>query len=213
MQTTSKLMNQNEASRLHGYFKMKALHKVVFVLLLAMTALVACTNKKTVFIPAESSIEKGSVVYVYRPSKTTNVMQIPKVSITGAIQFAIASDEYKMLYLKPGKHAVRLHEIKGNTAAVDHELMVHKGQVHYLRVDAEMKFEVGQGYQPYQRSFGLTEVSSELAKVEIAGVKDMDGRKVKRGQKVKQAGSSTDEVVEEEEATFSVDRTLNPFNH
>ena len=207
----SKLMNQNEASRLHGCFKMNTLQKVV--LFLAMITLVACNSKKMVFVPVEPSAEEGSVLYVYRPSKTTNVMQIPKVSVSGAKQFAIASDEYKLIFLKPGKHAVRLHEIKGSTAAVDHELMIAKGQVHYLRVDASMKFEAGQNYKPYQRSFGLTEVSPELAKEEIAGVKDMDGRKVKRGQKVSQAGSSRDEVVEEEEATFSVDRTLNPFNH
>jgi len=173
--------------------------------------LAGCVGNKKTFIAVEPSVEKGSVVYVYRPSKTVNVMQIPKVSITGAKQFAIASDEYKLLYLMPGKHAVKLHAIKGNTAAVEHELVVFKGRIHYLRVDASMKFEVGQTYQPYQRSFGLTEVSPELAKVEIASAKDMDGRKVKRSQQVKQANSA-DEVVEEDDATFSVDKTSNPFS-
>lgn len=201
-------MSQSEASRLHGCFKMNAPHKVVFVLLLAMAVLVACNNKKIVFVPIEPSAEKGSVLYVYRPSKTSNVMQIPKMSITSVKTFEISSGEYKQFYLSPGKYAVKLHAIKDSTEAVEHELLIEETQVYFLRVDASMKFEVGQSYQPYQRKFGLTEVSPEMARAEIGGTKDMDVRSKK-----KKRTDASGEVVEEDEATFSVDRTLNPFNH
>lgn len=191
----------------------QSLRKTFLVFIIATTALVACVNKKTIFTPAEPSAEKGSVLYVYRPSKTTNVMQTPKLSIAGVKTFEISSGEYRQLYLMPGKYAVKLHAIKDSTRAVEHELLVAKDRIHYLRVDASMKFEMGQTYQPYQRKFGLTEVAPELARVEIGSLKDMDGGATERRKKLAGSNVTGGEGIEEEDATFSVGKTSNPFSH
>lgn len=153
--------------------------------------------------------EKGSAVYVYRPAKMANVMLTPDLYIAGVEKIEIASGTYKKVYLEPGVYAVRLQAIEGNTEAVNHELEIIKGRVHYLRVDALMKVDAGQqGYQPYKRKFELKNVSAKKAKQEIAKCRNMDSVK-----KRKPVSSSEGENNNEDGASFSVDKTLNPFSH
>lgn len=175
----------------------------VCVLLLA-----GCMGNKKIFVPVEPSAEKGSVVYIYRPAKVSNVMLTPKVSIAGIKIFGISNGEYKQLYLLPGQHVIKLAATEGNTSAVEHALEVVEGRVHYLRVDASMKLEFGQTYQPYQRKFELLEVLPEKAVAEIMACADMDAQ-VKQEKPV---ASVEGDQPEEGEATFSVDKTANPFS-
>lgn len=177
------------------------------VFILFGSVLFACAGAKKVFVPVEPSAEKGSVLYVYRPAKAANVMLTPKLGIAGVEKFELASGDYKQLYLAPGKHVIKLEAIKGNTPEFVLELDVVKAHVHYLQVDASMKFEVGQSYQPYQRKFALKQVTAEVAMDEIAGCKNID-------ETVKPKSSAMTETDSSEDgAGFSVDKTLNPFSH
>lgn len=176
-------------------------------ILFLLVFLVACSTNKVLFVPVSTSAEKGSVLYIYRPAKVANVMLNPDVSIAGIKTFAISNGGFKQLYLSPGKHVIKLATTEGNTPAVEHELSVVEGQVHYLRVDASMKLEVGQSYQPYKRKFELLDVSAKTAVDEISNCNDMDA-----GEKKNKLTTSVEDD-ESEEATFSVDKTANPFSH
>ena len=182
-------------------------HQLSQFIFFASLFLVGCAGHQSVFVPVAASAESGSVVYIYRPAKTANVMLTPDVIIEGVKSFGISSGDYKQLYLTPGKHVIRLAATDGNTPVVEHDLEVAREQVHYLRVDASMKLEFGQTYQPYQRKFALIEVSAEKAVTEIASCVDMDDH-VRKKKPADAAASQT----EENEATFSVDKTANPFS-
>ncbi|MES0327156.1 MAG: DUF2846 domain-containing protein [Gammaproteobacteria bacterium] len=177
------------------------------MVLAVLVFLVACSSNKVLFVPVLASAEKGSVVYIYRPIKAANVMLTPDVSIAGIKTFAMSNGDYKQLYLSPGQHAIKLAAIEGNTPAVEHVLKVVEGRVHYLRVDASMKLEFGQSYQPYKRKFELLNVIANTAVAEISDCTDMDA-----GEKQKKSAASV-EAGDSEEATFSVDKTTNPFSH
>ena len=199
----------------------------ILFLMLMVSFVVACMSNKTVFVPVgpESTIDKhaadkrttnkkpaknnGSVVYVYRPTKIANVMLTPDLSIAGVEKIAMANGVYKKIYMSPGVYAVRLQEIEGSTESVEHELKVTRGQVYYLRVDASMKLDTGaQGYQPYKRKFELKNVPSKQAKKEIVHCKDMDAVK-----KRKPVARSENGNADGDDASFSVDKTQNPFSH
>ena len=178
------------------------------VFLLLSGVLFGCAANKKVFVPVELTAEKGSVVYIYRPTKAANVMLTPEVIVTGIKTFGISSGDYKQFYLSPGHKLIKLAATAGNTPAVEYALEVVEGQVHYLRVDASMKLEFGQSYQPYKRKFELLEVLAEKAVTEIVACSDMDAR-VKQKKMVTPVGES---LSEQEAATFSVDKTANPFS-
>jgi len=176
--------------------------------LVLLVLLVSCSTNKKLFVPVLASAEKGSVVYLYRPAKAANVMLTPEVAITGIKTFGIASGDYKQFYLPAGRHVINLAATAGNTPAVEYVLEVVEGRVHYLRVDASMKLEFGQTYQPYKRKFELLEVLAEKAVTEIAACDDMDA-----DEKQKKTVVSDEAVLPvEDEAVFSVDKTANPFS-
>ena len=177
------------------------------IMILVGGVLIGCAGSQKVFVPVEPSAENGSVVYIYRPIKAANVMLTPDVSIAGIKTFAMSNGDYKQLYLSPGQHAIKLAAIEGNTPAVEHVLKVVEGRVHYLRVDASMKLEFGQSYQPYKRKFELLNVIANTAVAEISDCIDMDA-----GEKQKKSAASV-EAGDSEETTFSVDKTANPFSH
>ena len=201
---------------------MIALRKNLLLMLLLM--IVGCASNKEIFEPVKLDVasnkavdgkgtikkdsgKESSVVYVYRPSKIANVMLTPDLSIPGVKKIAMANGVYKRVYLSSGVYAVRLHEIKGNTEAVEYELVMKKGKVSYLRVDASMKFEAGQSYQPYQRKFKLTNVTAKQAKLELAKCKDIDTLDNK-----KLVTTSEDGSASENSEGFSVKKTQNPFS-
>lgn len=173
------------------------------------TLLIGCATGPSVFVPVSPSAENASVVYIYRPSKTANVMLSPAVSTAGSKSFEMKNGKYKRLTLSPGKHTVRLAATAGNTPAVEYDLEVAEQQIYYLRVDASLKLGLGEGYQPYRRKFELVAVPAEKAHVEIAACTDMDGR-----DKQKSAATEVDDKARGagDEAVFSVDKTTNPFS-
>ena len=153
--------------------------------------------------------EKGAVVYIYRPAKVANVMLTPDISIAGVEKIAMANGSYKRVSLSPGVYAVRLQAIEGVTEQVEHELEIIKGMVHYLRVDASMRLDVGQqSYRPYKRKFELNNVLAKKAKQEIAACNNLDA--VKKGKPVNRTEGGS---ANGDDASFSVDKTQNPFSH
>lgn len=174
--------------------------------------LAGCASQPPVFVAASALAENASVVYIYRPAKAANVMLSPAVSIAGVKTFRISSGEYKQLELPPGRHVISLAATEGNTPAVVHDLEVVAQQVSFLRVEALMKMQVGQSYQPYQRRFELQAVAAEKALTEIAACADMDGREPQRKSAVTAADDAGNDGGEDNEAVFSVDKTANPFS-
>ncbi|MCW8924145.1 MAG: DUF2846 domain-containing protein [Gammaproteobacteria bacterium] len=220
-------MSRNVASRRHGCSNEVVLmvnwKRFLFLILLA-GFVVACDVGKKISVPVESveseravknrsanklavkkaMNKKKSVVYVYRPARVANVMLVPDLNIAGVEKMVMGNGSCRKVYLPPGTYAVRLQAIKGNTEAVEHELKVVKGKASYLRVDASMKFEVGQTYQPYQRRFELTDVPAKQARSEISACAEADVvEKKKPGGKAEK----------KDDASFSVDKTQNPFSH
>lgn len=174
--------------------------------------LAGCVGNKKIFVPVSPSDEKGSVVYIYRPAKAANVMLTPDVSVAGIKTFGIKNGEYKQLYLLPGQHVIKLAATEGNTPAVKHDLEVAKEGVYYLRVDASMKLEFGQTYQPYKRKFELQEMLAKDAITEISACADMDAQVKLKKPVIAVEVNDGDEVNDEPEASFSVDKTSNPFS-
>jgi hypothetical protein len=195
----------------------------VFFLVLLVSFVAACNSGKKAFVPVEPEssidkeltptdkelIEKGSVVYVYRPARMANVMLSPDISIAGVDKITMVNGSYKRVYLSPGVYAVRLQAIEGVTEQVEHDLEIIKGQIHYLRVDASMKVDAGQqSYQPYKRKFELKNVPAKKAKLEMDSCTNLDV-----ANKRKQTNSSKGGNANEDDAGFSVDKTQNPFSH
>ncbi len=192
--------------------------RFLFLMLLA-SFVVACNPGKKVSAPVEpvepeqivgnrpvnkSAVKNGSVVYVYRPAKVANAMLVPDLSIAGVEKIAMGNGTCRKVYLSPGLYAVRLHEIKGNTDAVERELKMVKDRASYLRVDASMKFEVGQTYQPYQRKFELKDVPPKQALSEMSACEEL---------KAVGKQKSESESIKGDDAVFSIDKTQNPFSH
>lgn len=171
--------------------------------------LVGCAAGPSVFVPVAPSAENASVVYIYRPAKTANIMLSPAVSVAGNKSFEMKNGQYKRLTLTPGKYIVKLAATEGNTPAVEHDLEVAKAQIYYLRVEASLKLGIGEGYQPYRRKFELLTVPAEKAHLEIAACTDMDG-----WDKEKKAKADADDKASGagDEAVFSVEKTANPFS-
>lgn len=171
--------------------------------------LVGCAAGPAVFVPVAASAENASVVYIYRPAKSANMMLSPAVSVAGSRSFEMKNGQYKRLALSPGKHTVRLAATAGNTPAVEYDLAITEPRIYYLRVEASLKLGHGEGYQPYRRKFELLTVPAEKAHVEIAACTDMDGR-----DKQKRAATEVDDKARGagDEAVFSVGKTANPFS-
>ena len=167
----------------------------IFVLLTAS----ACSNKATTFVAAPEDADRGSVVYIYRPSSTTNFMMSPKVIIDGNEKFQIGSGDYRYVYLQPGDHMIGLDPTDQYFTDPAKTLSVENGKSYYLRVETSLKFEPD---RMNTRRFWMdlvdeTNAISEIAETEYAGPKQQSA-----GQQ-SETGQGGDQ--------FSVDKTQNPF--
>ncbi len=181
-------------------YSKRRLHIVRQIVFMSAVLLVtACSNKASTFVPAPQDMGKGSVVYIYRPSSSTNFMMSPKVVIDGNEKFKIGSGDYRYVYLQSGKHALGLNPTDQYITDAALELAVEADKSYYLRVKTLLKFEPD---TMNTRKFWMEQVAEKQALKEI-GDTDYSGP-------VQQ--SITDPVKDTGNSEgFSIDKTQDPF--
>ena len=167
---------------------------------LAVLMLAACSNKASTFVAAPQDAEQGSVVYIYRPSSSTNFMMSPKVVIDDSEKFKIGSGDYRYVYLQTGQHTVGLNPTDQYVTDAAVTINVEAGQSYYLRVKTSLKFETD---KMNTRKFWIDVVAEKEALAEI-GSTDYSGPELQPS-----AGPETE--GHEDKAGFSVDKTQDPF--
>jgi hypothetical protein len=174
------------------------LQSITFLLTVLMFA--GCSNNESTFVAAAQDADKGSVVYVYRPSSSTNFMMSPKVVIDGNEKFNIGSGDYAYVYLQSGKHTVGLNPTDQYITDAAVTIIVEAGKSYYLRVNTSLKFEPE---KMNTRKFWIDVVAEQEALTEI-GSTEYSGPKV-------QQSSAVQTDAHEDKAGFSVDKTQDPF--
>ncbi len=159
----------------------------------------ACSNKASTFVPAPQDADKGSTVYIYRPSSSTNFMMSPKVVIDDNEKFKIGSGDYRYVYLRAGKHLLGLNPTDQYITDAALELTVETDKSYYLRVNTSLKFEPD---TMNTRRFWIEQVTEVQALKEI-GDTEYSGP-------MQQTIAGQDEDADTEEG-FSVDKTRDPF--
>ncbi len=175
--------------------------KRFFTVLLAssLCLFAACSNNSKGFVAAPQDVDKGSVVYVYRPSSSSNFMYSPKVAVDDNEKFSIGSGDYRYMYLPEGKHTVVINPTGQYETKSPVEIQVEPGKSYYLRVSTSLKFEKE---QMNTRLFWIEQVAEQEALTEIAKT-DYAGPKSAAAEK----GASK----AEEPDGFSVGKTQDPF--
>lgn len=186
---------------------MVVLKKVALIVLLLSIS--ACTASKKSFEVSEPSLEKGSVVYLYRPHDVSNIILKSEIDIDGENAQALSSGEYRQIYLQPGEHLVNLLAVEGYTSAEQLVLNVEPGSVHYLRLSSSLSMETGVRYSAYKRKFELEEVTPSQALKKLASCRDVEAL-------ASNENSTTDavetKVQDSADSRFSLDKTRNPFS-
>ena len=186
---------------------MAVLNKLVYVFI--CFSISACSTANKTFVIPESTLDKGSVVYLYRPYNVSNILLKPEISIDDSIAVQLNNGEYHQLYLQPGEHIVSMLPIEGYTQASQLRLDVKPASVHYLRLASSLSMETGVRYSAFKREFDITEISSELALVQLGSCRDANARSVDNAG-VKKIVESTDNEVTG--SRFSLEKTRNPFS-
>ena len=169
-------------------------------LLLAVLMIAACSNKASTFVAAPQDADQGSIVYIYRPSSSTNFMMSPKVVIDDSEKFKIGSGDYRYVYLPTGQHTVGLNPTDQYITDAAVTINVEAGQSYYLRVKTSLKFEAD---KMNTRKFWIDAVAEKEALAEI-GSTEYSGSKL-------QSSSELEADGHEDKAGFSVDKTQDPF--
>lgn len=161
----------------------------------------ACSNNQAVFVPAPQDADKGSLVYIYRPSASSNFMMSPMVVIDGNEEFKIGGGDYRYIYLQPGKHAIGLAPTDKYSTREAVSLVVEPGANNYLRVKTSLKLD--QDKTMYTRTFWLEHVEEKTALDEIRHTDYSDPVDHQVAEKTVE-----DTAIHE---GFSVDKTRDPF--
>ncbi len=172
-------------------------HVLKALLLSTALLLVACSTKESVFMPAPQTDKQDSVVYVYRPSSSTNFMMSPKVVIDGNEKFKIASGDYRYVYLQPGSHSIGLNPADQYQTREAIKLNTEAGKSYYLRVKTSLKFEPD---KMNTRTFWIETADEKTAQDEIS--------------ETDYAGPVAQETIAQPAADkegFTVDKTQDPF--
>ena len=173
----------------------------IITLLLAVLVITACSNKASTFVAAPLDADMGSIVYIYRPSSSTNFMMSPKVVIDGNEKFKIESGDYRYVYLQSGKHTVGLNPTDQYITDAALTINVETGQSYYLRVKTSLKFETD---KMNTRKFWIDVVDEKGALAEI-GSTEYSGPEL-------QSSSEPGADGHEDKSGFSVDKTQDPFS-
>ena len=170
-----------------------------FIFLSAVLLVTACSNQTSTFVPAPQDADKGSIVYLYRPSSTSNFMMSPEVVIDDVERFSIGNGDYRYLYLKSGRHTVGLNPTDQYLTDAALELSVEADNSYYLRVNTLLKFEPD---TMNTRKFWIEEVTEKQALKEIADTGYSGPMQQSRDGQTEDAGTRQG---------FSIDKTRDPF--
>lgn len=170
------------------------------VLLSAVLLTTACSNKASTFVPAPQGADRDSIVYIYRPSSSTNFMMSPKVVIDGNEKFKIGSGDYRYVYLQPGRHTLGLNPTDQYMTDAALELTVETDESYYLRVKTSLKFEPD---SMNTRRFWFEQVTEKQALEEIGDTGYAGPIQQTMADPAEEAGTGDG---------FSVDKTRDPFS-
>ena len=175
------------------------LQRVMFLSVVLFMA--ACSNKESTFVAAPQNVEKGSIIYIYRPSSSTNFMMSPKVVIDDNEKFKIGSGDYRYVYLQSGEHTIGLNPTDQYITDAAFTINVEADKSYYLRVNTLLKFEPE---KMNTRKFWIDVVAEKEALTEI-------GNTEYSGPKAQQSSADETQSIEVKEG-FSVDKTQDPFS-
>jgi len=183
-----------------------AMQQLVFLSSVILLFLMGCTSKHTVFEVIQPSSEKGSIVYVYRPSAMANAMTSPALLFNGELISTLERNSYLYRHVTPGLHVLNLDLGERYTGIKKIVLNVRPNEVYFIRMTSELRFEMN---KPYTRIFNLEPVDSSTALHELASISVKDKSKPSiRGGEV-EVGVSSENI---EDAQFSIENTRNPFS-
>ncbi len=168
--------------------------------MIAVLIIAGCSNNESTFVAAPQDADWGSVIYIYRPSSSTNFMMSPKVVIDDNEKFKIGSGDYRYVYLQSGKHTVGLNPTDQYITDAAVTIIVEADKNYYLRVNTLLKFEPE---KMNTRKFWIDVVAEKEALTEI-GNTEYSGPKLQQSTEVQTDGNEHNEG-------FSVDKTQDPF--
>jgi hypothetical protein len=181
--------------------------KIITTLLIYLFFLVACSTTKNVKpFTAQPAADNQAVVYFYRPSAMSNAIYSPDLYINDEFKLPIKNGKNTRFTLPPGHYNFALEPDKNYSGISSIALNLSAGSTCFIRIDTSLKIKSAAKYEPYQRSFNLTEVEKQLAVKEIAECCMVENTKSKTDQETKKDIKQNDEG-------FSVDKTQNPFSH
>lgn len=193
----------------HGCSELIRSRTLAACALLVLMSLAGCAHRGSTFDPADIVDETRALVMVYRPARLSNAILSPSVVVDGEAVFSTENGTYAYLYLEPGLHRFVLQSEQHIVDNNEVEIRLESGRLVYLRVDTALQFETG---KPYTRRFGLKQVEEWDALKEIAHCRDQRVRLP-----AKYPGSAgahdrdTDETRPDGAATFTIDKSNNPF--
>ncbi|GMR01219.1 MAG: hypothetical protein BMS9Abin19_0585 [Gammaproteobacteria bacterium] len=180
---------------------------LIIVLTLCWFFLSACstTNNVTTFTPPAAKADQA-IVYIYRPTEMSNSLYSPGLNIDGEFKLYIKNGVNSRLSLTPGEHLFEFQADKKYSELSPLLLTLDTGTIYFIRVNTSLKIKNTTAYEPYMRSFKLTQIGKQQAVKEIASC-CIDNNKV---------SANKTEIKSTEKKSgngFSVDKTQNPFSH
>jgi len=181
----------------------------LFLIMLLMAFVTACTTKKSNFVEIKPTIESEAALYIYRPYSMSNIMIQPEIYIDGEKTTDIKNSSFHYFFLPEGKHTVKLEIGERYSGVQQVDVSLKQPDVMYLRVNTSLKFEKN---KPYSRSFSIEVVDKEKALTEIQATQ-YAGKKnnSKKEESINEKESSTETENSVAKDQFSIEKTRNPF--
>jgi hypothetical protein len=157
------------------------------------------------FTPRVAGNDKAQV-YIYRPARMANAAYSPGVYVDGEFRLFISNATNTLLTITPGEHLLEIAPDKNYVGTTRYRLYMHAAETYYLRVDSALKLVDSAQYEPYQRSFSLTEVATSAAIPEITNCCNGEPQIEKNTAEINPGDT-------EPTTGFSINKTQNPFSH
>ena len=174
-------------------------------MLLLIISVVSCVTKKSSLVEVKVENETDSIVYIYRPYSTSNIVISPDVLMDGEKQAEIENNKYLYLVVPQGEHTVELDLTQRYTGQQQLTLNIEKGKAIYIRVNTSMKFQKN---KLYDRSFSFEVIEKEAARLEMQETV-YAGKENKKQSDTKLVNSEKQQDVKQDQ--FSISKTRNPF--